>query len=222
MYKLIAIVLALCCSIVFAEPTVTPMDKMKIPASLKHQIEKRKAEEKAKGFYENENKYANYLLGLSKEKGRQEVAYFKTHKDKYDSHLKGSAAESHLAFNFKLATIPDSDKIGYVGGGSYIKDKGWTAVKLFFTQDDIGICSYSYFDLKLSHGYIEIPKETTENIVNNKYSSLDVEGTSDSGFLYTVSWYTQDTMRILECANKVYDKEIAKRTIELANKIDKS
>lgn len=221
MYKLLAITLSLCSVVSYAQPIVSPLDKMSIPPSIKHQIEKRRAEEKTKGFYEQDNEYAKYLLRLNKHKAEREIAYFETHKDPYDNHFKRSANDSHLAFNFSLPTIPEADKIGYVGGGSHIKDKGWTAVKLFFTQPEIGVCSYSHFNLKLSHGYIEIPKETTGNIVNNKYSSLDVEGTANTGYLYTVSWYTSETMQILECANKIYDKEIANKSIELAKRIDR-
>lgn len=210
------------------EVTVSPMREMNIPESLKHELMKRKAEEKSKGFYEKENRYAKELLNIP-HTASKEIAEFKSNNNPYDTHLKSKLSQVKIAFPFKFTTIKDEDKIGYAVGGTYLKkspdnnvsQEGWTGIKVFFKAPKIGICSYSFFDLKLSHGKVELSAETTEQIVDKKESSKTVEGTPSTGFLYSVDWYTKDTMQMLECANKVYDKEIIDKVIALANKIDK-
>jgi len=56
--------------------------------------------------------------------------------------------------------------------------------------------------------------------VNKKYSDTGIVGTPKTGFLYNVTWYTDKTMSALDCANMKFDKEILKRVVALAEKID--
>jgi len=68
---------------------------------------------------------------------------------------------------------------------------------------------------------VELNEETTEYLVNKKPTSKVIIGAYNSGFVYTVNWYTDTAMSILDCANKRYEKSIMTAMIALANKIDK-
>ncbi len=74
-------------------------------------------------------------------------------------------------------------------------------------------------DTRIKKSYAE---ETTEYFVNEKPSNKVIEGNINSGVLYSINWYTDTTMNMLECANKSFKPEIMTKMIALANKIDKN
>lgn len=56
----------------------------------------------------------------------------------------------------------------------------------------------------------------------DKPTRLSVEGSHNSGFMYSVRWYDANFVRDLECANMNFDKEITSKMVALANKVDKN
>lgn len=75
-------------------------------------------------------------------------------------------------------------------------------------------------NIKLSHASIIIAKEDMRNDVNSKTTTVEIMGTPDSGFTYTVEWFDDAFFRKLECANKVYSEGITNSVIKIAQSID--
>jgi hypothetical protein len=206
------------------ELTIVPMAKLNIPEQMKVEIMKNKAEEKQKGYHEMDSSYAQYLLNL-KRTAPGEIKAFRVN-NAFDTHLKNEISDIHLAFNFKPLTMVKTENIiGYAPIGSYVKegdrDLGWSGIKAFFMDQTLGACAYSFFDLQISHGAVQLNAETTEYLVNHKPSSTSVEGSLNSGFVYNVNWFDETKMHQLECANMAYTKQTLRRLVFLANQIDK-
>ena len=125
-----------------------------------------------------------------------------------------------MLFPYNGVTVVDKNQvIGYAAVGTYIKEKnkeGWDGVRSFFTTE-MGACSASLMGIKA----VELSQETTEYLVNKKPSNRVIKGNINEGFVYTLTWYTDTTMNIFECANKSLKDDIMAKMIEVANKIDK-
>jgi hypothetical protein len=209
---------------------ITPLKKMNIPESFKKELLTKIAEEKLKGYREEDNKYVKELISINRE-GPDEIKAFSKSNNPLDTHLKANITDVKLAFSFKEIPMPNQGKIiGYVPAGGYYKAnepdnltsrEGWSGIKVFFNVPSVGTCSYTYFNLIASHGAVQLNKDTTRYIVNNKPSSSIVEGSYNSGFMYSVEWFGKADMHSLECANMLFDKKIKDDVIALANIIDK-
>lgn len=193
---------------------IVPIDKMNLPEGMKNKIAQRKQEEKEKGYYEETNESARNLLTMKRD-AQQEIRMYASSSDT-DTHLKDHVK---LAFPFVKPKVIDS-VIGYAPAGSYIADKGWTGVGIFFEDKNIGTCTYTFFDLKLSHGLVQLNRENTEYLVNKKPSSRSVQGNKKDGFSYNVDWFTPYSISQLECATLLFDSKAIERVIKLANVID--
>lgn len=222
--QLIAILSALSTTTFAVTPLPTkgiqlvPLAQMELPSDFKKQILARKKEEKERGFYEEDSEETHALLAIKNDAAKEIKAYAGT-PDKYDTHLKKSFNDIKLAFIYKPSPAI-TNVMGYVPAGSYITDKGWSGIVVFFEDKTVGVCSYSYFDLKVANGAVQLNKDTTEYLVNKKPSSRSVFGSRFSGFSYVVNWFTDSTMAKLECANRKYDATTIGNVIKLANAID--
>jgi hypothetical protein len=196
---------------------IVPMAKQKIPKALKAEIMASAKEEKEKGYITTNDAKAHYLLNI-----KRDVPYqLATSKDKdygvMDTRIKKSYTQIKLSFLFTpVKGVKKSDIIGYAAIGSFEK-KGWNGIKEIF-QSTLGNCSYSRMGIKA----VQLAEETTEYFVNKKPSNKIIEGNINTGFLYSINWYTDTTMNTLECANMNFNQEIMTRMIGLANKIDKN
>lgn len=211
---------------------IVPLSAMSIPEDMKKDIINKKNEEKEKGYQESDDEYASYLLNVNKNASREIQAFSAkaiADNDPLDTHLKNNISDISLVFSFdEISWTSQQNIIGYAAIGSYIKEKtkgkknGWTGVKVFFSDPILGgTCAYSFFNLKASHGAVQLSKETTEYLVHNKPSTKMIEGNHHLGFVYTLDWYGAGTMNLLECANATFNKEIMYKMIMLANKIDR-
>jgi hypothetical protein len=147
-----------------------------------------------------------------------EIKQWENSSDPYDTHLKSSLGKLKLSFPFN--GVPDVDKnkiIGFAAAGGYEKGKGWDGIGEFFNDNNLGVCLYNTYKIQT----VILPRETIKFFVNKKPSTSDVSGNWNTGFLYSVKWYTNTRFAELQCANKMYDKSILQRVIDLANKIDK-
>ncbi|HLB41915.1 MAG TPA: hypothetical protein VJN02_03505 [Gammaproteobacteria bacterium] len=209
------------------EVNILSSTMLNIPDSIKQDLQKRKQEQDTKGYYETNSDYAGYLLNLKKV-APQEIKSFRSNPDAYDTHLKSDYKEIKLAFPFKIPNgVNPKDIVGYAAAGGYVKKaaenhpEGWTGIGTYFTSENIGSCGYSFFNLALTHGGVDLNNDFTTYRVNKKASTETIEGNHKQGFVYSLSWYTKDTMSKLECANLNFDKEIMNKMVILANKIDK-
>lgn len=220
MKKLILAALIFTPLIANAEVSVLKPDMLNIPDALKKELIERKVQQETKGYYETTPRYADYLKSVKSIAKREIRAFSKA--DQYDTHLKSSYKDILLAFDYvPKKDIDNEQTIAYAPIGSYVKEKGWTGIKVIF-EKDFGTCSYSYFNLKLSNGFVDLNQDFTTYKVNKKPSTESVEGNKHDGFVYSLDWYTKDSMSQLECLNSKFDKSIMQKLIALANKIDNS
>jgi len=140
--------------------------------------------------------------------------------DPKDTHMKSDF--NKIKLGFKFTPINFINNIGYAVGGAYIENKGWTAISSFFEDKEIGACKFKVNSMKLSHGAVRITEEQITHEINGKVTSIYIEGTPKSGFVYNVMWDDNDYNYFLVCANPKYDAAITFKAIQLAKKIDKS
>lgn len=194
---------------------IVPLLKQQIPVEMKQEIIAKRNEENNKGYRETNAENVQFLLNI-KRIATQELKAASVN-DVYDTHLKSNFSSIKLAFPFKgISVIENKDVIGYAAIGSY--KEGWTGIREFFSNPTLGNCAYSYMGIKA----VQLAEETTEYLVNKKPSNKVIEGNLNLGFLYTLNWYTNDSMHTLECANKSFNSEIMSKMIKLANIIDKN
>jgi hypothetical protein len=197
---------------------VVPLSSMDIPEAYKNEVIANAKEQREKGYVEKESQYGQFLLSLPK-RAEQEIKSFKVSNNPGDSHLKADFSQIKLAFPFNgLSSINKKDVIGYAPIGGW--NNGWTGIKVFFKQNK-SICSYSYFDFAASHGAAQLNEESASKDINGKTTYIDVEGNYNTGFLYGVTWFGENSMHKMECANMMYDKSLTNKTINLAQHVDK-
>jgi hypothetical protein len=196
--------------------TITPFPDL--PQSMKDEEKTREAEQKRNGFYKTESTSAKFLLDIPK-RAPAEIEKFKLDNNPGDTHLKASASQIKLAFPFpSLAAIKNKKIIGYAAMGSW--KNGWTGIKVFFRENN-SVCSYSY-DYKSGTEFVApLNQDIVKNIINGKMSYIDIEGNYNNGMLYTISWFDKKVWHTLDCANKIYDKELTKSFVALACELDR-
>jgi hypothetical protein len=143
--------------------------------------------------------------------------------------LRKNSNDLIMAYNFH--GVPSSlidENIGFAPYGAFKETKngdevnGWDGAIQFFTKKNVGTCEFKEHSLKISHGGVELIKELVSYEINNKPTVILVQGTSDSGYLYQVSWYDEDFSRQLNCASSIFSKTTKENVIELAKNIENS
>jgi hypothetical protein len=99
---------------------------------------------------------------------------------------------------------------------------GWTGIKIFFENKDLGSCVYSLNNMSLTHGAVNISEDSVRYDVNKLPNTLRVEGNNNSGFLYDINWYDQIFSKELECAKATFNKETVRKLIDYARIIEKA
>ncbi|MBA2648974.1 MAG: hypothetical protein H0U75_05100 [Legionella sp.] len=136
------------------------------------------------------------------------------------THLKKSVAELKMAYS--PTTVPSTAADEYIGAApylTYLQDRGWVGLIQFFTNKNVGNCSYSENNLKLSHGAIVIAKEDVRDDINGKVTTVEVVGTPEEGFTYSVEWFDNDFFKRVDCANKKYSANLTNAVIDIAKAI---
>lgn len=124
-----------------------------------------------------------------------------------------------LAFPFQgLSFISKDDVIGYTGYTGW--DNGWLGISQFFKSKDLGVCNFTRFNMKLSHGGVRLVANEMEYLINNKPTDRSVRGNDATGFLYDVTWYDPTYIQGLQCALESFDSEAMNKMISLAIQID--
>lgn len=196
--------------------------EMQEPTELRVLIDGRIKEMSEKGFIEQYNPYAQYLLNLKKT-SINEIRAYRNLQDKEDTHLKGKSEELKLAFDYKDLPVNHDAIIGYAPIGSYVQKprEGWNGIKVFFETKELGVCGYEFTDLKLSNGGVMIDKENVKFLINKKPTILSAEGDKASGFVSSVIWYNKLQVNRLDCAKVQFQKDLIELMISFANDIDK-
>ena len=201
--------------------TIASREELGIPEQLKKEEIIRSQAMEQQGYVEVENRYARYLLGLMR-RAPAEIKSYRGTANVGDTHLKKTADEIKLSFDFKAIPVDSKNIIGYAPIGGYIKTprEGWTGIKTFFDGKDLGICAYEYTDLALSHGAVLMEKKSIKYYVNNKPAFVSAEGNRSSGYSYSVTWYNNIKVSRLDCATQTFQKGLTDKMMALAKKID--
>jgi hypothetical protein len=201
---------------------IVPLEQINIPAEIKQNIKINLSNTKNNKYdYENtDSQRAKNLLNI---KERAHDDFVNAHKyakyGVYDTSMKHSYKEIKLSIPFEgIKGVPEKDIIGYAAINSFVQDKGWNGIRVFFSNDKLGNCSYQYYKI-IS---VMLAEENVEYLVNKKPGSKSISGNQNTGFNYNVTWYEDDANGILDCANKDFKPEIMDGVIKLANVIDKN
>lgn len=197
---------------------VKPAKEMR---SYDHELRK-KAEKDIKTLgYINQTTEDIDLLSNIKETAKKQ---FQTYTNEYNpesTHLRHTIDELTLAYTFAgVPTEEISEQIGVSPYLTYIKGQGWVGAVQFFDNKELGICSYSENNIRLSHGSVILAQEDVTSEVNDKTTVTYTMGTEEAGFVYEVAWYDQTFFHNLKCYNKVFAIDILDRVKSLAKKID--
>lgn len=199
---------------------IIPLAQIDLPDSMKEEDTFKSEQQKKIGYAKVESQYPRKLLSI-KHSATEEIKNFKGNSDYQDTHMKKTISEIKLAFNYGgLKFIEPKNIIGFAPIMSY--ENGWTGVKEFFNDQKIGTCSYSLSNMKLMHGGIQLAKEDVTYDINNKPTTIEIEGSENSGFTYAIRWYDKTFAHELECANMLFDKSITENVLSLARNIDKN
>lgn len=199
---------------------VVPDSDLTMTESMRKEATFKLKQQNKNGYVESDSPYPRQLL-TTKYRAASEIKENKGNKDPYDTHLKENISEIKLAFSYNgIPFVKPSNVIAFAAIGGY-KD-GWTGVKEFFTDPNLGTCTLSLYNIALGHGGARLGKSTVKYVVNNKPTTISVEGSINSGFMYRVSWFDNTFIHDLECANMNFDKKITITMIDHAKLIDKS
>lgn len=178
---------------------------------------------KAKSEFRETNdndEYIDFLFQLNKNHNLKPKGFEKLLKfvgGEGDTDLKFNLNDVKLSIPYYERPILKAKAFGYAPIGGY--QKGWTGIKTFFSDPDLGICTYSLEKIT----YIQVDGARMNRIINGYPSFQDIEGNKKGGYLYSVSWDIDQKEFVydheIECANKVYDSQIMDKLIEFAKSI---
>lgn len=199
---------------------IVPDDQISGTEAMKKAAAQNLKEFNENGYSYSDSTYPRELLKIKYE-SISEIKENKKNTDPYDTHLKANASEIKLAFPFNgVPFLKAGNVIGFAPAGGY--NNGWTGIKEFFTDNQLGTCSLTLYNISLSNGGARLGKSFVTYKVNKKPTTLSVEGNINSGFLYTVAWYDNTFIHCLECANMIFDRNITSQMIGYSQRIDKS
>lgn len=172
------------------------------------------------GYIKSDNPSTNQLLNLEITAKRDLMAHAND-SDPKSTHLKKSLNDLEMAY--PPTQVPSAVADRYIGAApflTYLKNQGWVGAIQFFFNNGVGYCSFSENNVKLSHGSIIIAKEDIRNDINGKITTVEVMGTPNAGFTYTVEWFDNAFFRKVECASKLYSSNLTDSVIKIAQSID--
>lgn len=133
--------------------------------------------------------------------------------------LRKNIADIHMAYSF--TPVPDAEiekPYGFAACGTF--SNGWTGVTEFFQKEDVGTCAYTENNFALAHATANVNEAVVRYDINDKNTTVHVEGDKDTGYLYTVAWIDSNYFRTLECASKPNTGDMVERVVALAKRID--
>jgi len=191
---------------------IVPLKNMGFPVKIKKEMQSYNDIQKQNGYVQSDNTYTRKLLLM-----RSNTMRFLKSDDPAEQELKKSLSEIPLNFKYKN-NVPNT--IAYTALGLETKE-GWSGIKIFFDGKEIGTCELSVFNIANANQPMQLNEDGLTYDVNDKPTRINIEGSHNSGFMYSVRWYDKNFVHELQCANLTYDKRITEKIIVLANTIDK-
>ena len=171
-----------------------------------------KKQMQSQGYIESDTPNPHGLMSV---KERAPSAKLNKDADPNDYYLKKDLSEVKLSFVYKEVADP-AKRIGFAPVGKHLA-QGWTGIREFFEDPELGVCSLTSFHIKDTQMGIRINSDLVSYVVNNHPTTIEVEGSKKSGFIYTVSWVDNTFSKDFECAKMTFDKDLTKKMISLAN-----
>ena len=198
--------------------TIVPTAKLSAPKSLKNEWNVRRQEQKIKGYQSIYSDRAKELLQMGDVVHLTYKASAKNN-DPNSSLLRKHMSEINMAYKFTPVPLSDTSKLyGFAACNTF--NNGWTGVVEFFQNKEAENCAYTENNVTLTHAAVKVDEEVVLYDINNKVTTVNVEGNKDSGYVYTIDWMDSHFFRTLECASKRYSSDITASVIALARRID--
>jgi len=200
--------------------TVIPEAQMSQYKHFKKQRLKDKEDIANLGYINKNNEEIEHLMNIKNITSHHYKRYGQDFKPT-GTHLRRNINELPMAYTF--LGVPQNDMSEFLGVApylSYINKQGWVGAMQFFNNNEIGNCTFSENNVRLSHGAVIVAKEDARNDVNDKTTTVQVVGTKENGFLYDVEWFDNTFFRELKCVNKEFSPTTTNLVIELAKRID--
>lgn len=185
-------------------------------------VNKFNADQKTKGYSEQENKKATLLLAMPETAEKEYNARKSIAFNPHDTHL--YEVKNNLAMNYDYKGVPAAlatKVIGYAPESTFVNN-GWSGAVEFFVPSFGGVCAFREVNIGITKSSAYIPKEIATHLVNKKITTMNAVGNKESGFVYEVEWWDKKFKRTLECAAKEYTDAMRTQALELARKIDKA
>lgn len=202
--------------------SVVDTKSFKMTTSQSAAVNKFNADQKTKGYSEQENKKAKLLLSMPETAEKEYNARKSITFNPQDTHL--YEVKNNLAMNYDYKGVPaalTTKVIGYAPESTFVNN-GWSGAVEFFVPSFGGVCAFREVNIEITKSSAYIPKEIATHLVNKKITTMNAVGNKDSGFVYEVEWWDKKFKRTLECASKDYSAVISRKTLELAKNIDKA
>lgn len=184
-------------------------------------VNKFNADQKTKGYSEQENKKAKLLLAMPETAEKEYNARKSIAFNPHDTHL--YEVKNNLPMDYDYKGVPSAlatKVIGYAPESTFVNN-GWSGAIEFFVPSFGGVCAFHEVNIEITKSSAYIPKEVATYMVNNKLTTMNAVGNKESGYVYEVEWWDKKFKRTLECASKQYADAMRTRTLELAKQIDK-
>lgn len=184
-------------------------------------VNKFNADQKSKGYYEQNNKKAKLLLAMPETAEKEYNARKSIAFNPQDTHL--YEVKSNLPMNYTYKGVPSAlvtKVIGYAPESTFVNN-GWSGAVEFFVPSFGGVCAFREVNIEITKSSAYIPKEIATYLVNKKLTTMNAVGNKESGFVYEIEWWDKKFKRTLECASKEYADAMRTQTLELAKQIDK-
>lgn len=201
--------------------SIKPMDSFKLGSEAAAFVSKYNAEQKKNGFVKMFSKEAQNLYSMPK----NAIEDFKLTRgqtlEDINTHLRMNYLDVKMAYQYKAIPVDLIQKEIAFSPESNYTENGWNgAVEFFIPAFDDSVCAYHEVNIKLTGSSAFIPKEVARDDINNKLTTINIEGNEESSYIYKVEWWDKQFKRELDCASKNYSINLKKQIIELAQKID--
>lgn len=184
-------------------------------------VNKFNADQKTKGYSEQNNKKAKLLLAMPETAEKEYNARKSVAFNPQDTLL--YEVKSNLPMNYPYKGVPAAlaiKVIGYAPESTFVNN-GWSGAVEFFVPSFGGVCAFREVNIEITKSSAYIPKEIATYLVNKKITTMNAVGNKESGFVYEIEWWDKKFKRTLECASKEYADAMRTQTLELAKQIDK-
>ncbi len=193
---------------------IIDLKDMNFPNDIKRDIRSYNQNMKINGFVEKDNPYTRQIMRM-----RSDKRYLSNKMQQESDELKKSPSQIKTNFEFK-SVLPNP--IAFSGIGIVNEDGIFSGIKEFFDGHEAGMCTLSAFNIANVKEHMKLNREGLTYEVNDKPTRINIDGSQNSGFMYSVKWFDAHFAREIECANNNLNDSIKDKIISYAKLVDNS